>query len=389
MNKVMDRVRLRRKYLFSILFTVIALSIVIYVVFQLSISQEISEEEIILNQVDDVKPIVSLIRGLEFPENMGIEVISKRQALEWWAPHELSEEMIYEELVYKLTLLVPIEFNLTAAMGRWTASFIAAAAGYKIYIIKENFYNTSDEERRRTIAHELVHILQYHYFKINYPKEIDADLAIKALIEGDADFTADLYCNKTGIPTREKPIIPIYYPYLALKLFPYIYGEQFVKYIYDNGGWELVNKAYENPPISTEQVMHPDKYLTNEKPKETILSISIEGDVKYRGTMGEYYILVVLASKIEFDKAMKAAEGWGGDILALYRVDEKWVLYWNITWDTSIDAEEFYEAMISSLQYIGNKELLSDNMGVFVVDNIRITVILNDGYTLIKSEYTE
>ena len=46
------------------------------------------------------------------------------------------------------------------------------------------------------------------------------------------------------------------------------YGRKFVEALYQRGGWAAVNKAYEDLPASTEQILHPEKYLAGEKPIE-------------------------------------------------------------------------------------------------------------------------
>ena len=51
-----------------------------------------------------------------------------------------------------------------------------------------------------------------------------------------------------------------------LLLFPYEDGMRFVADIYRAGGLELVNRMYEQPPVSTEQILHPNKYLEGELP---------------------------------------------------------------------------------------------------------------------------
>ncbi len=380
---------LKRKYVFTALLIIIVLSIIAYYITNLLITTQEESDRLkkeILSQVEDIKTVVTAIRKLEFPRDMKIVVISREQALKWWSPGKPTEKLTYEETVYKLTLLVPETFNLTAAVGEWTASFLAATAGYTIYIIKENFNATEEDVRMRTIAHELVHVLQYHYFKVEYPEYLDGKLAVRAIVEGDADFTADIYCNETGIPPRSKLAIPIHQPYFALKLFPYIYGERFIAYLYRVGNWSLVNKVYANLPESTEQIMHPEKYLRGEKPIDTILKVSVDGELKYVNVMGEYYILLILAPKVGLDEAFKATEGWGGDKLALYKTREEWILYWNITWDTQIDAEEFYNATVKALQCIGEEICVNKQIARFLVNNYQITITLCNRNTLVKAE---
>ena len=50
---------------------------------------------------------------------------------------------------------------------------------------------------------------------------------------------------------------------------PYLRGLQFVAAVQGRGGWPAVNNAHRRPPVSSEQVLHPEKYFARE-PGETI-----------------------------------------------------------------------------------------------------------------------
>ncbi len=322
-----------------------------------ALSETAYRKLLIESLVDEIKTKVSEIRGLEFPNETKIMIINISWVLEHWGPPpEPSEKDLIRERVYKMSFLVPPSFSLIAGQRQWTVSFMAATAGYTLYIVEENF-NPYDPVAKRAIAHELTHILQYKYFHPRYPSTTDGGLAMRALVEGDADFVADMYCNLTGIKPRGPLPIPVDHPYIALQSFPYIYGEKFVAYLYRkaNNTWTLVNQAYKKPPESTEQVMHPEKYLAHEDPVNVTLAVNEADKPVYVDVMGEYYILLVLAQKIGLEQAKKAAEGWGGDLLALFHNNQTstWTLYWNTTWDTLEDAQEYYNAITQALTKTG------------------------------------
>lgn len=341
----------------------------------------------ILEIVEEVRSMVEEIRGLKFPEQMQVKIINRTWVLEHWAPPpKPPKDLLYREMAYKLSLLVPPDFSIVKGERQWAASFMAATAGYTLYVVEDNF-NVSSPVARRALAHELTHILQYHYFHPTYPSTLDGRLAVLALVEGDADFVADTYCNLTNIPPRPKLGIPLDNPYIALQSFPYIFGEDFVRYLYDKGGWKLVNKAYSRLPKSTEQVINPQKYLENEEPVHTILKVNETTNPVYTDTMGEYYILLVLASKIDLKEAYKAAQGWGGDVLALFHDNytSTWRLYWNITWDTAGDAEEFYQTLLQVLKSMGALIEEDNNKTIAIIWNYTITITINERNTLITS----
>ena len=152
-----------------VIIAVIALSTIViaYYLAAPSFTPQPSNEELrrkILETINDVKLRVEEIRGLKFPKELHVEVIDTKWVLEHWAPQtKPTEEEIYEEVVFKLTLLVPPNFSIVESERKWAASFMAATVGYTLYVVKDVF-NIEDPVSRRALAHELTHILQYHYF---------------------------------------------------------------------------------------------------------------------------------------------------------------------------------------------------------------------------------
>ncbi|MGB3330559.1 MAG: hypothetical protein WBA46_16485, partial [Thermomicrobiales bacterium] len=140
-----------------------------------------------------------------------------------------------------------------------------------------------------TFAHETVHALQDQHFDLvtlqNRANAGNADisLALIALPEGDATYFESLYATADREFLRrlldeynsmEMPDILTSAPaiFIDTLYFPYDQGSTFVAAIYDEGGWQAVNELYANPPISTEQVLHPDKYRDGELPVAVAVS---------------------------------------------------------------------------------------------------------------------
>ena len=46
-----------------------------------------------------------------------------------------------------------------------------------------------------------------------------------------------------------------------LLVFPYREGARFVAAVHGDGGWESVDAAYSDPPLSTEHILHPRQVL--------------------------------------------------------------------------------------------------------------------------------
>ncbi len=140
--------------------------------------------------------------------------------------------------------------------------------------------------------------------------------------------------------------------------FPYDYGEAFVSALYETGGWQAVNNAYRDPPATTEQVIHPEKYLIKEKPSGVeALPLSIPGWQKERtDRLGEHFIRVMLQTWLSEPEAARAARGWGDDSLTYYEFQDDYLFAWQIAWDSEEDAVQFHDAFLRMLKELGAKE---------------------------------
>ncbi len=239
----------------------------------------------------------------------------------------------------------------------------------------------SNDQQRSINLHELDHALDDQHFDLKRLQEdalrshsTDRQLALSALLEGDATLvmldyslmssglTADDYyldlsslgnllTNLTWIPgMAQYSNAPLYFK--RLLIFPYYEGTDFVHYIRRAGGWRLVNYLFEHPPQSTEQILHPEKYLLTGEPPQTVTLHNLPdrfGNWRILGddTGGEFLVKAFLeqhnAPHIE-----QAAAGWGGDRYKIYQSDHKSALIWLITWDSIKDAQEFRESFTAT-----------------------------------------
>lgn len=211
-------------------------------------------------------------------------------------------------------------------------------------------------------------MIQEKYFKDPEVRFHDELQAWDALIEGDAGFTADKYIEEaTATPTVSDGLALLFFsnkPSVAshlamvmpeslaeLWLFRYKYGEGFVSTLYGVGGWEKVNAAYVKPPLTTEQILHPEKYLEGESfvlVNSIPLNSSDWSFVKME-RLGEHFIRVMLSRHIPRDDAVKAAEGWHGDNFTYYKKGENRLFTWKIVWDTERDSVEFFDSFVQMM----------------------------------------
>jgi hypothetical protein len=351
--------------------------------------------------LDDANIEFEKIRGVSLRE-VELVVVNKEWVIENWgrgfADREIAD-ILRQENIFKALFMIDQEISLYDARLEWTGFFRVAKWKGKIYVVTENFDLSNEFEVKSTFIHELTHIFQDRY-SIQARKTFDGDKAKDALTEGDATFMANTFREEgvvnpsvsSNVPDALVPMIISFSDEIQFSLpptindlnwFPYRYGVKFVEVLYRMGGWEEVNKAYEYPPKTTEQILHPEKYFAKED-AHNVTAPYISGDWKLTKTerFGEYFILVKLNNWIPDKEAEDAAKGWGGDILSYYEKDDEYFFTWNITWDSIEDAHDFYRAfqkMIS--ETLAEKE----NDGCWSANGRYISIQLNENSTLLIS----
>ena len=195
-----------------------------------------------------------------------------------------------------------------------------------------------------TLAHELIHALQDQAFDLDafFPEDEENDdlaRAKTALVEGDAVVGSTEYARSflsqaeirqiysSGNDGADLSRIP---PFLfKLLAFPYQEGAVFVTAIHAGSGWSSVDAAYSNPPLSTEHILHPDKYLSGEQPRHRYPpptsppALHPGWETIDEGVLGEFIIGTYLENRLSDSRAANAADFWGGDSYALLRNAEE------------------------------------------------------------------
>ena len=317
-------------------------------------------EDAIHELLQYVKDWVESRRGLSLKEDVEIIVLTREWVMEHWGVGGLNiTEVRIEEAVLKSLFMIPDNFNLTEFKVRVSGYMIAGAADHTIYVVKEFFDPSHKVESGSILAHELMHILQGEYFSLPRPSSTDERNALSALVEGEAGLLGSQYLLEHGVRPRGSSPESSLEPLEALWLFPYIYGEPFVRYIYERGGWSMVNTLYRDPPRSTAQILHPEKYLDGWKPIQVDPPRSPgEGwSLIYQDVMGEFFIRQVLRAHLDGFSANKSAEGWRGDVLQLYERGNSYMLRWKILWEDEKEAAEFLEAFTRLLKSIGAEKI--------------------------------
>jgi hypothetical protein len=197
-----------------------------------------------------------------------------------------------------------------------------------------------------TVSHELVHALQDQYFDLGVleryvPGASDTMLARSCLAEGDAMSATDEELDSSVLARGG---------YIEREIAsPYVFGTAFVRALRRQGGWAEVDRAWTRGALTTEQVLHPDKWFAGERgievPVPTFASLGsatrVATDVR-----GELGLRLVLASAMPDGAAAQVAEAWGGDSLVIVRVDERYdALAWRVRFDDEPHARGAYPTL--------------------------------------------
>lgn len=325
------------------------------------------------DKIAETVEFVEYWRELSLPEQLPINFLTRAQLREQWQVESFEIETLQaveklEEFYKAMGLIEPeVDFVEAAIQG-----FGSLVAGYytpeekAMYIIAESVNMFAEEEM--TFAHEYTHALQDYHFDLSriYNDQASGDelLANRSLPEGDARLVEHLFTSQN---IRQDQIDYTVYRYLfqegpaeiegvspalgVFTYFPYTAGEYFVIYLFlEAGSWELVNQAYANPPVSTEQIMHPEKYLAGEQPVPvSIPDLSATLGSEWRNidqdVLGEAGYLVWLFDQLTDEEAITAAAGWDGDAYSLWVAEgDRRVLVASSVWETQQDATELLES---------------------------------------------
>ena len=159
-----------------------------------------------------------------------------------------------------------------------------------------------------------------------------------------------------------------------LLLYPYTTGLSFVQATQLRDGWTGVDDLYRRMPVSTEQILHPQKYAADEAPIPVTMPADLAEQlgsgwsVPLEDTFGELQIEYWLReSGVKPATATTAAAGWGGDRLAVAKGPAgAWGVVIDTAWDTAADASEFADAANTAIGGLANPARISSPAGTHV-----------------------
>lgn len=342
---------------------------------------------------------VEYVRGLEFAEPVPVEVMSREEFRRQRTNESLPEPRRQQlNVTYEALFMINESTDAATVLDRNAGSSVGgyySPSQNRIVVIGDGPQVLLSNER--TLAHELLHAVQDQQFDLTrYDRRtIDRSNALSGLIEGDARFLEHEYreqCQQrweciattSGGDAGSDRLANIG-PYL-ITFQPYSDGPSFVRQYYRQGGWSAINQMYADPPRTSSQIIHPDRY-PDEQPirprvpdrtRGTWERIEVENRSNY-AELGEAGINAMLVSPSydsdgrteiiplrhfvnsrdgsadQFDPLHyehRYTDGLRGDRLVPYRNDAGETGYvWSLAFEDAAEAREFRDGYEQLLRY--------------------------------------
>ena len=289
------------------------------------------------------------------------------------------EEIRAEEFTLKKFGLVPQDFDLAKNTVDLLTEQAAAFYDYdkkKLFITE----STATDSQEPVLAHELSHALADQNF--NLAKFIrqgrqsdDGSTARLAVMEGQATWMmSEFLARRNGKSLKDSPELvtlmsnltdggggeyPVYEKsplYLRLTLvFPYTKGMLFQDALFQRDGLNGFAEVFRRAPVSTQQILHPDKYFSGVKPTEPkVPDPHLPRGYKslVGGSLGELEHGILLEQYAGKQKATEIAPHWRGCTFEI-RENKKAgrdVLLYAVEWDSEDSARQYFAAYREALR---------------------------------------
>ena len=248
----------------------------------------------------------------------------------------------------------------------------------KLLYVREDF-SLDSALGAMVLSHEITHALQDQDYSlqgmgVEETGDDDRALAVLAIAEGDATLLMGEYLVQTGkalsfafdlprmIMMDQQQFNTAPPAVQQTMLFPYLQGMLFFQTLAgrtrqhpdrfvrpgESTAWR--GEVFAEPPETTEQIIHPEKYLARELPAKVEPLEPPQGAPsaeRFENVMGEFGVQMLLISSLGEERARETAEGWNGD-RALVTADAGGAHHgvrWVTLWDTPAAADRFASAL--------------------------------------------
>jgi hypothetical protein len=272
-----------------------------------------------------------------------------------------------------------------------------------MYLLSDHGQFGPDE--KDTFAEEYDHALQDQYYDLGslvprHPDNDDRSLAAQALVQGDAALLQRLWAqqnlssdelSQVGQSGSSSKLLSAPLFLREQLLFPYGDGFNFVRQIYQTSGYAGVDEVFRDPPESTAQILHIDKYRNHTAPVEVDLPDLSQGALGdgwrqiNSNVFGELDLRLILSQLTDSTTGVRGASGWSGDRWELLEKDGRQALVTKSVWDSDADAATFFQAFAQAMQnrYFGAQvEAATDTRAALTAANAA-TEVRKSGSTVV------
>jgi hypothetical protein len=334
--------------------------------------------------VDSLQVPVERATGLTFKQRPRVAVRSRSQVRAYLI-RKLDEQLPPPKLrgletTYKLFGLLPDTLQLRALL---IDLYTEQVAGYydpdstTLFAVAD----ADPAQLRLVLAHEMIHALQGQYIPLDSilhdTSNNDRLTAAQAVLEGQAtlasievlssgmDVTAnpefwELYREQVRQQQASMPVFAKA-PLIVREalIFPYLAGAEFMHWWRSSPLRDTVPYG-PRMPVSTEQILLPDRYLRGDVPVP--LTFPGNSEVLYEDVLGENEIRVLMAHLTGRQEVrVPGPIGWGGDRYRVIPTASGPALVWYLVWDDKRSAERFtwgYGGKLRSTTRAGYRTLL-------------------------------
>lgn len=315
------------------------------------------------------------IRGFGFSRRVVAEPVPQQEIAEGYTAY--------------LESAFPVEFYARRSLAWETIGVIAEGANIRDELFEYGstqvigYYDTLTGElkfigeqdpsplERVTLAHELTHAIDDQRFGLETidvlgascrEEELEAAIAV---VEGNATFfmlrwaqsflSVEEQLEMASEAARQSPPPSDIEPFIsATQAWSYVEGLRFITRLEGDGGLEAVDAAFRDLPVSTEQIIHPERYPNDLPVPVDVPDLSRalgEGwddlDVQF---VGEMWLRLALGLRLDDAVAAEAAAGWDGGISRAWSREGDVTVVLATAWDSEEDAREFADAIAAWIE---------------------------------------
>jgi hypothetical protein len=337
---------------------------------------DVGQAREIFSEIDGILQDLHDITGFKIKHKVPAEIITRDKVKEFLEKRmkEASspEEIRVEELTLKKLGLVPKDFDL----AKNTVDLLTEqAAAFYDFHRKRMFITdwTPSATREPALVHELGHALadqnvNLEKFIKQGQKSDDGSLARLAVMEGQASWLmAEYLARKAGQSLATSPVLlesmahtiesgasefPVFESeplYLRETLvFPYSQGLLFQNAVCERMKQKAFEEVFRHPPVSTQQILHPDTYFSALEPARPTLPQLPDSHGYKRiaeGTLGELDHAILLKQYAGPEDSKSVSPRWRGGAYALleHRSPDRVVLLYAVEWDDAASASRYFQ----------------------------------------------